>query len=627
MNCTDIERLLSAHSLLELAPGQRAQMAAHMETCERCREIWGLDQESQTLHLAAEAIRPRTSIKDAVAARLGAQPPETGRREAPRPTEAPDRIGGFEILELLGRGGMGAVYKARQTALDRLVALKILPQALAGDASFVERFHREGRAAAAVSHPNIIEIYDVGEDRGYQYIAMELVDGETLWDVLRREGHLPAERVLKVMKQTASALAAAHAAGVLHRDIKPSNILLTAQGRVKVADFGLAKRTGVDVNITLAGQALGTPLYMAPEIARGRPLDARSDLYSFGATFYQALAGRPPFQGQTAAELVAQHLETQAPRLGGFAPNTPAALARIIHRLLRKDPAERSPSAEALLEALEAIEAGIDGSRAETPAAEPRAPSPLASEPRGAGQRRGRRTALIACLACVAALLVVLGVAAILTRDGPAPQPGPNGGRSPTTATQVPAPEAGPWSNLFDGRTLDGWRKVEKGCNVHAQDEQLIFEMKHMSTSIAWNRAFPRVDYEVSVEARRLEGNGAFCHIAFPVNATHCFLVVGGMGNIVALDQVDKLNMYGNETTTRMDFEQERWYTIRLRVTREHVVVWLDDRKVIDLSGAADRLSIPFAWQGLIPFGVGTWETKAAMRNIKLRRLSPKAGR
>ena len=167
---------------------------------------------------------------------------------------------------------------------------------------------------------------------------------------------------------------------------------------------------------------------------------------------------------------------------------------------------------------------------------------------------------------------------------------------------------------------------MEPDCNVHAEDGQLIFETGGMGTSIAWTRAFPRADYEVSVEARRLEGNGAFCHMAFRVGATHCFLVVGGMGNIVALDEVDKLNMHGNETTTRMDFEQERWYTIRLRVTRERVVVWLGDRKVIDLSGAADRLSLPFAWQGLMPFGVGTWQTKAAMRNIKLRRLRPKGG-
>ena len=353
---------------------------------------------------------------------------------------------------------------------------------------------------------------------------------------------------------------------------------------------------------------------MAPEAARGRLLDARSDLYSLGATFYQVLAGRPPFQGETVAELVAHHLETEAPSLGELAPETPAALARLIHRLLRKDPAERCPSAEALLEALEAIEAEVGSSRAETPAAERSAPSPPAPEPPREGQRRGRRTARIACLGGAAALLVAVVLVAILTRDGPAP------------ARQIPAQDAGPWKSFFDGKTLDGWRTMEPDCNVYAQDGQLIFEAGGMGTSIAWTRAFPRVDYELSVEARRLEGSGAFCHIAFPVDATHCFLVVGGMGNIVALDQVDKLDMHGNETTTRVDFEQGRWYTVRLRVTRERVVVWLDDRKVIDLSGAADRLSLPFAWKGLTPFGVGTWQTKAAMRHIKLRRLRPKGG-
>ena len=267
-------------------------------------------------------------------------------------------LGEFEIVGLAGRGGMGAVYKARQPSLDRFVAIKVLPQHMATDANFVERFRREARAAAAVRHPNIIEIHAVGTSRGHQYIAMEFIEGETLGDVLEREGKLSADRALAMLKQVASALARAHAAGILHRDIKPSNILIDATGWAKVADFGLAKQADTDVNITIAGRPLGTPLYIPPEAARGQRLDERSDLYSLGVTFYQVLAGRPPFLGTTSAELILKHAEQQAVPLADLVPDTPPELCDIIHRLLRKEPADRTQSADELLEALDAAREG-----------------------------------------------------------------------------------------------------------------------------------------------------------------------------------------------------------------------------------------------------------------------------
>ena len=309
------------------------------------------------------------------------------------------RLGEFEIVEPLGRGGMGAVYKARQPSLGRLVAIKVLPASLSANESFVARFDREARAAAAVSHPNIIEIHAVGEDRGHPYIAMELIDGETLSDVLEREGRLPPDRALAVMKQTAAALAEAHEHGILHRDIKPANILLDAKGRVKVADFGLAKRADMDVTLTLVGATLGTPLYMSPDAARGLPADARSDLYSLGATFYQAIAGRPPFDGQTPAQVILKHAEAAVPPLGQLAPDTPAELCRIIHRLLRKNPDERYPSAEALLGDLERVEVGGARRRSAVRAS--------LDEPRNR-QRRRRRLALLAGIGAAAVAVVAV---------------------------------------------------------------------------------------------------------------------------------------------------------------------------------------------------------------------------
>ena len=271
-------------------------------------------------------------------------------------------LGEFEVLELLGRGGMGSVYKARQVSLDRLVALKVLSRSVSSNAKFLGRFTREARAAAAVSHANIIEVFSVGEDKGYPYIAMEFVDGQNLEDKLKSEGSLPADWILEAMKQCTAALAKAHAAGIIHRDIKPPNILLTADGRVKIADFGIAKRPESDVTLTAVGAALGTPQYISPEVAAGKPADGRSDLYSLGATFYHALAGRPPFEGKTAMELAVKHTKEPVPPLSETAPDAPPELCRLIHNLLQKEPAKRFSSADKLLHALERVEEQMSGS-------------------------------------------------------------------------------------------------------------------------------------------------------------------------------------------------------------------------------------------------------------------------
>ena len=180
-------------------------------------------------------------------------------------------LGEFEIVERIGRGGMGTVYKAAQPSLGRFVAVKVLPPEFSRNPNFLVRFDREARAAAAVRHPNIVDIHTVGEDRGVHYIAMELVGGENLSQIVQRDGALPAGRALEIMKQAADALAKAHAAGIVHRDIKPSNLLLTAKGLVKVADFGLAKRPDVDASVTQTGKGLGTPQYLPPSAPEASP--------------------------------------------------------------------------------------------------------------------------------------------------------------------------------------------------------------------------------------------------------------------------------------------------------------------------------------------------------------------
>jgi serine/threonine protein kinase len=264
----------------------------------------------------------------------------------------PKRLGGFEILGRIGKGGMGTVYKARQVSLNRSVALKILSKALAANEDFVKRFIREARSAATIHHPNIVEAYDVGLAEGYYYFAMEYVDGEGLDAVLRREVTLEQGRAAGIMEQVCSALAAAHEAGIVHRDIKPSNIMFDSKGQVRVTDFGLAKRIEGDISVTADGQALGTPAYVAPEMAKGGEADARSDLYSLGATMFHALAGRPPFVGKSFSEVLIKPAPEPPPLLSSLAPRVDRRLCHIIDRLLRKNPDGRYPSAKALLDDL-----------------------------------------------------------------------------------------------------------------------------------------------------------------------------------------------------------------------------------------------------------------------------------
>jgi len=265
-------------------------------------------------------------------------------------------LGDFVLERLIFSGPMSCVYKGRQRSRGRAVAIKVLPPDLARDASYVARFSREALAAAAVKHPNIIEVFAVSHDRGHHFIAMEFVEGESLAAAIEREGRLAPGRALAIMKQVAAAVAAAHAQRVVHRDIKPGNILLSADGHVKVADFGLAKRQGLDASVTVAGTRLGTPFYMAAEVADGKRADAASDLYSIGATFYHVLAGRPPFEGETHSVVIHRHVNAEVPSLAELAPDVPPALRAIIHRLLAKRPADRYASAEELLAALNHVE-------------------------------------------------------------------------------------------------------------------------------------------------------------------------------------------------------------------------------------------------------------------------------
>ncbi len=272
---------------------------------------------------------------------------------------APGRIiAGYRIEGLLGKGGMGSVYRATQLSMNRPVAFKVLAPRLAGDPAFVGRFRREARAAGRLHHPNLVTVHDSGEADGLVFFSMELVEGRSLKAVIKERGRLPADEALRLTRQALEALAYAHGKGVVHRDIKPDNLMLMANGQIKVADLGLSRidegGDGGATNLfeTSAGSFMGSPHYMAPEQGRdAHSADQRSDLYSVGATLYHLVCGQPPFSGATAMEVLIAAQEH--PLAWPAAAPPPAPLRELIARLLEKDPARRPPDAQAAIAVLD----------------------------------------------------------------------------------------------------------------------------------------------------------------------------------------------------------------------------------------------------------------------------------
>jgi serine/threonine protein kinase len=252
-------------------------------------------------------------------------------------------VGGrYEIEKTLGGGGMAIVYRARDEELGRRVAIKVLAENLAGDPELRRRFVREARIAARLAHPNVVAVYDTGEQDGLPFIVMECVDGESLAETLRREGRLEPARVVDLGLQATAGLEHAHRAGVVHRDIKPANLLVTG-GTLKIADFGIAHAVEA-TRLTAVGTVLGTAAYLSPEQALGELVTPASDLYSLGACLYELLAGRPPYGFETLAEVFARVEGGSPPRLEGV----PAGLDRTVLRCLERDPSARPSSAAAL---------------------------------------------------------------------------------------------------------------------------------------------------------------------------------------------------------------------------------------------------------------------------------------
>jgi serine/threonine protein kinase len=251
----------------------------------------------------------------------------------------------YRLIRRIASGGMGEVWEAEDTVLHRRVAVKLLSEALASEPRFAERFRREALAAARLSHPSIASVFDYGENGGPPFIVMELVQGETLADRLRREGRLPQTEAVRIAAAVAAALQVAHDAAIVHRDVKPGNVMLTPAGEVRVLDFGIAAAAGAP--LTATGARMGTATYLSPEQARGEPPTPASDIYSLGVMLYEMLAGRPPFLGESPVAVAAQHIDQAPPDIAGLAPDVDPHVAMTCQRALAKDPASRPASAVA----------------------------------------------------------------------------------------------------------------------------------------------------------------------------------------------------------------------------------------------------------------------------------------
>jgi serine/threonine protein kinase len=342
------------HAALERAPGERASFLD-----QACAGDGELRREVESLlasHEQAGTFIDRPP-DDVVAGMLAEEQARsmTGRT-----------LGHYKLQSLLGAGGMGEVYRARDLRLDRDVAVKLLPEHLAGHPDALKRFEREAKAVAALSHPNILAIHDFGAEQGLNYAVMELLEGETLRSRLTRSP-LGWREAAEIGAAVAEGLSAAHAKGIIHRDLKPENVFLTTDGGVKILDFGLARvkravlpdaETLTTIEVTKQGVVMGTPGYMSPEQVRGEVADAPSDLFSFGCVLHEMISGRRPFARATAAEMIVAILNAEPPPLIGAGREVPVELERVIRRCLAKKPQERRQSARDLASVLKSVLSG-----------------------------------------------------------------------------------------------------------------------------------------------------------------------------------------------------------------------------------------------------------------------------
>ena len=341
----------------------------------------------------------------------------------------------YELQDVVGTGGMSSVYRAFDTLLERHVAIKILHQQYGEDDDYTERFRREARAVAQLSHPNIVTVIDRGEQDGRHFIVFEFVDGETLKDVVERGGPLPVRRALELGLEVARALAFAHQQGLVHRDVKPQNVLLNGDGRAKVTDFGIVRSLDA-VGHTTTGTVLGTSHYIAPEQARGERVDAQTDVYSFGVVMFELLAGEVPYEGASFLAVAMRHVNEPVPSLLERRPDCPLRLASLVEQCMAKQAADRPESMSDVVAELEACLAELDSRPDGDATMIQRSPVVRRSRARPMRARSRPRLAPL-LLVLLAALAVAAATAALLLTNGDPNEATGGGARAADQSVQL----------------------------------------------------------------------------------------------------------------------------------------------------------------------------------------------
>lgn len=544
------------------------------------------------------------------------------------------RLGKYRITGKLGRGGMGVVYAAEDTLLHRPVAIKVLSSEMAKDPRALERFLREARAVARLNHPHVVSIYEIDQKDGLWYLGMELVAAGSLQGVLKQRGAIDWRTATRYIADACRGLAAAHAAGLVHRDIKPANLMLTSEGNVKLADFGLVKAGDETSGITATGTVLGTPYFMSPEQWRAETLTDLSDVYSLGATYYTLLTGRPPYAGLEPMQVMYACCTQPPASPQTIRPDIPIEASAIVARAMSREPSDRFPSAQAMLLELEPLIAGTSDPTFALPATTLRPIEEAAGQP---GARFSRRTWLVAGVG--AAALAGGGLWA-WTRPGTTLTGPPAAGsqstpiavaQSGTGTTPRRSDDSSSWTALFDGRSgLEGWHTVGDANQSQWGVEQgvLISRGTKNGTYLFSNRSdFANFRLRLEVKINAGGNSGIYLRTAAVDGLPPGYEVQIGPDEAGQPDYVGKIfrNLPHAPREKRYDMRRrpipaDQWQPLEIEANGRTIVVRAGDQVLSTLEEPDDSHSdIPMA--GNIALQAFNEETTVSFRKIEIQRL------
>lgn len=525
-------------------------------------------------------------------------------------------LGRYRLLRELGRGGMGTVYEAEDTALKRRVAVKVLPADVSSDRAALQRFVREARSAAALNHPNVVTVHDVGRQGDVWFMAMELIGGESAEIRLRRTS-LDWREATLIVREVCRGLHAAHLAGLIHRDLKPANILLREDGGVKLADFGLVRpRDAAEAGLTSRHAVMGTPHYMSPEQCRGEAVSHLTDLYSLGATWFALLTGRPPFEGPDSMTIMFAHCSTPLPDPRSIRPEIPDPCVRVLQRVMSKEPAERFASAAALLTALdELLNDPTQSIRPAVAAENSFRPSissalPTLIEPPAPIRPSGRPKTLLriisGALIATGLLTVTLWATGLLSRPDPA-------SLNPAGADE--------WIPLFNGQDMTGLFIQPAGSAWSVKDGLLIGTSQGAGTggmSFCFTRRNDFEDFRCRVEMKLNQpaNSGLYFRTAPESGMPQGYEAQLGAGDFGRLYRNISHVDWPEVRHLPVEIPPDTWFTVEVEASGPRIRIWIDGLQTLEYQETDQRLK-----RGHIGLQSGNSETMVTVRKLEVREL------